>query len=95
MFCLTGEIIAQINQAYCAIASIAALLNSLKYAKCFWEGSIAGWTFDLLVDAAYEPYPYAMQQGILRADCMTKNVMGHQIDDDGQPIYAIRMPSYR
>lgn len=36
----SGGFDAQINQAYCAVATVAAVLNSLKYAKRFREGPL-------------------------------------------------------
>ncbi|KAL7485343.1 hypothetical protein ACHAW6_010940 [Cyclotella cf. meneghiniana] len=91
-FLLTsGGFDAQINQAYCAVASVAALLNSLKYAKRFREGNAAGWTFDLPVDALYEPYPYATQPDILRGDCVSRNVTENPADDILRPPYGLNL----
>lgn len=91
-FLLTsGGFDAQINQAYCAVASVAALLNSLKYAKRFRDGD--SWTFDLPVDGVYDPYPYATQNDILKGDCVQKTVIGHS-EKGGEFVYGIFKPPY-
>ena len=56
---------AQINQAYCGVASSAALLNSMR---------------DLLSDSLpmdpnYDPHPYATQSILLSIECVNKNVV--------------------
>jgi hypothetical protein len=90
----SGGFDAQINQAYCAVASVAALLNSLKYAKRFRDGD-TGWTFDLPVDRVYDPYPYATQQDILMGDCVANTVIGHESVRDGNDVmYGIFKPPY-
>jgi hypothetical protein len=53
---------AQINQAYCAVASSAAILNSLR-------GKIT-----LPQDAIYIPYPWATQNQLMLNDCVRQNV---------------------
>jgi hypothetical protein len=69
---------AQINQAYCAVASVAAMLNSLRYSKRFRDvGDVTEWSFDLPKDPRYDPYPYATQQDILVGDCVWNNVIEH------------------
>ena len=74
----SGGFDAQINQAYCAVASVAALLNSLKYAKRFRDvGDVTEWSFDLPIDFRYNPYPYATQEDILSGDCVWNNVIEH------------------
>lgn len=74
----SGGFDAQINQAYCAVATVAAVLNSLKYAKRFREGGdLSGWSFDLPIDPRYDPYPYATQQDILMGDCVWNHVIEH------------------
>lgn len=91
-FLLTsGGFDAQINQAYCAVASVAAMLNSLKYAKRFRDGD--SWTFDLPVDGVYDPYPYATQNDILKGDCVSKTVVGH-VEKGGELVYGILKPPY-
>ncbi|KAL7502561.1 hypothetical protein ACHAXN_000499 [Cyclotella atomus] len=91
-FLLTsGGFDAQINQAYCAVASVAALLNSLKYAKRFRDGD--SWTFDLPVDGVYDPYPYATQNDILKGDCVSTTVIGH-VEKGGELVYGILKPPY-
>jgi len=74
----SGGFDAQINQAYCAVATVAAVLNSLKYAKRFRDGGdLSEWSFDLPVDPRYDPYPYATQENILTGDCVWNNVIQH------------------
>jgi len=74
----SGGFDAQINQAYCAVATVASVLNSLKYAKRFREGGdLSGWSFDLPIDPRYDPYPYATQQDILTGDCVWNTVIEH------------------
>lgn len=74
----SGGFDAQINQAYCGVASVAATLNSLKYAKRFREGEdLSGWSFDLPIDPVYDPYPYATQHDVLVNDCVWDNVIEH------------------
>jgi hypothetical protein len=53
----------QINQAYCAIASAAALMNSLR--------SVAKVT----VDPLYAPHPYATQAALLNNSCVYNKVV--------------------
>ena len=79
-----GGFDAQVNQAYCAVATVAAVLNSLKYAKRFRDaGDITGWSFDLPVDPRYDPYPYATQQDVLMSDCVWNTVIEHGDHTDG------------
>ena len=74
----SGGFDAQINQAYCAVATVATILNSLKYAKRFRDGGdLSGWSFDLPIDPRYDPYPYATQQDILTGDCVWNTVIEH------------------
>jgi hypothetical protein len=74
----SGGFDAQINQAYCGVASVAATLNSLKYAKRFREGTdLSGWSFDLPIDPVYDPYPYATQHDVLVNECVWDNVIEH------------------
>ena len=53
---------AQINQAYCAVATSAAVLNS-------YRGII-----QLPTDPAYEPYPWATQNTIVNDECVKSAV---------------------
>jgi hypothetical protein len=61
---------AQINQAYCGVATSAALLNSLR--------GIAG----LPQDPIYDPYPYATQTAMFN-DCTSANVIHRNATFDG------------
>eukprot|EP00578_Thalassiosira_sp_NH16_P025318 CAMPEP_0181092460 /NCGR_PEP_ID=MMETSP1071-20121207/8930_1 /TAXON_ID=35127 /ORGANISM="Thalassiosira sp., Strain NH16" /LENGTH=376 /DNA_ID=CAMNT_0023174641 /DNA_START=361 /DNA_END=1491 /DNA_ORIENTATION=+ len=74
----SGGFDAQVNQAYCSVATVATILNSLKYAKRFRDGEdLSGWSFDLPIDPRYDPYPYATQQDILEGDCVWNTVIEH------------------
>lgn len=74
----SGGFDAQVNQAYCAVATVATILNSLKYAKRFRDGEdLSGWSFDLPIDRRYDPYPYATQQDILEGECVFNTVIEH------------------
>ena len=55
---------AQINQAYCAVASMSAILNSLRF----------HYDFDMPVDRVYSPYPYSTQHDIFFS-CTNENVI--------------------
>ncbi|KAL7464920.1 hypothetical protein ACHAXS_005248 [Conticribra weissflogii] len=79
----SGGFDAQINQAYCAVASIAAVLNSLKYGRRYRDGDdITNWSFDLPVDDRYAPYAYATQADILTGDCVNQRVIRHGTEHD-------------
>ena len=72
----SGGFDAQVNQAYCAVASVSTILNSLKYSKRFRDGDDpTAWSFDLPTDPRYDPYPYATQQDVLAGDCVWNNVV--------------------
>lgn len=95
----SGGFDAQINQAYCAVATVAAVLNSLKYAKRFRDvGDLSGWSFDLPIDPRYDPYPYATQQDILAGDCVWNTVVEHgdgtDSDEHGGNVDGIFKPPY-
>jgi len=64
---------AQQNQAYCGVASAAAVLNSLLDQD------------DLPVDPAYDPHPYATQTSLLLAHsrCVNKRVITYNGTYDG------------
>ena len=80
----SGGFDAQINQAYCAVASVATILNSLKYSKRFRDGDDpTAWSFDLPTDPRYDPYPYATQQDVLAGDCVWNNVVEVRGGDGG------------
>ena len=63
----------QINQAYCTVASIAAVMNSLR-------GQIS-----LPYDQTYNPYPWATQLEIMRNKCVWDKVM--QWSSDNSHLY--------
>jgi len=62
---------AQINQAYCAVASCTAVLNSFR--------SVVAPP----VDTFYKPYHYATQIGILSNSCVNDNVVRYNSSFDG------------
>ena len=64
---------AQINQAYCAVASCAAVLNSLHA------------IVEPPIDPMYDPYPYATQLGLLQNNptCINQNVVRYNATFDG------------
>ena len=70
-FLLQSGLDVQINQAYCAVASSAALLNSLRS------------TVSLPVDPLLDPYPYATQKNLLENECVQKRVIRHNDTYDG------------
>ena len=70
-FLLSSGLDAQINQAYCAVASSAALLNSLRD------------VVSLPVDPNYDPHPYATQKILLDNACVQTNVIHHNESYDG------------
>lgn len=82
----SGGFDAQDNQAYCAVASVSTLLNSLRYSKRFRDGDDpSGWSFDLPTDPRYDPYPYATQSDVLSGECVRDNVIerGEGSGNDG------------
>ena len=60
---------AQINQAYCGVASAMAVLNSFK-------GVLQS---DLPIDPSYDPYHFATQQALVRHKCTAQHVV--HVDD--------------
>ena len=64
---------AQVNQAYCGVASATTLLNSFRN-----HDDVA-----LPVDYEYDPYPYATQDDVLDNACVTQNVIFRDQDFDG------------
>ena len=62
----------QMNQAYCPVASVAAVLNS------FPRDSIP-----LPVDSAFSPHPYATQQSLMTSSCVHQTVIHYNNSYDG------------
>lgn len=90
----TGGSDAQINQAYCSLATVASVLNSLRYTKRFLEkGDLSKWSFNLPVDPVYAPYPYATQTDILRTDCVRDTVIDHN-DGAASDARGLLAPPY-
>jgi hypothetical protein len=73
-FALQSGFDAQINQAYCGVASAAALLNSLRSSAV---------NLTLPIDSIYSPYPYATQKDLLESKCSRHNVVRHNATFDG------------
>mmetsp|Transcript_8122 Transcript_8122/g.17575 ORF Transcript_8122/g.17575 Transcript_8122/m.17575 type:complete len:510 (+) Transcript_8122:191-1720(+) len=68
-FLLNSGTDVQVNQAYCAAASSAALLNSLRFMHPRSEVGV-----DIPMDAIYSPYSYATQMDLF-GKCTSKNVV--------------------
>jgi len=86
-FLLSSGLDAQINQAYCGVASAVAIVNSLRF--------IHDDGVDVPTDPVYEPYPYATQIDIFNA-CTKANVIsnaggGPGIDGVLTPPYGLNM----
>ena len=62
---------AQINQAYCAVASAATVLNSLRN------------VVQLPIDPLYDPHPYATQHSVLHTQCVDEHVIHYSESFDG------------
>lgn len=56
----------QMNQAYCGVASAAAVINSYR---SLWLPSFEPH------DSIFDPYPYATQYGLLHNECVNDNVV--------------------
>lgn len=69
-FLLQQGLDAQINQAYCPIASAVAILNSLRP------------NLTLPVDPSYDPYPYATQDNLFN-NCTNEHVIRRNDTYDG------------
>ena len=68
-FLYNSGIDVQVNQAYCAVASAAAVLNSLRFMHPRSEVGV-----DIPTDSTYSPYSYATQMDLF-GPCTTKNVV--------------------
>eukprot|EP00977_Amphora_coffeiformis_P021060 scaffold8782_cov145-Amphora_coffeaeformis.AAC.1 len=64
---------AQVNQAYCGVASATTLLNSFRNHN----------DVTLPVDYAYDPYSYATQEDVFDNACVVQNVFYRNEDFDG------------
>jgi Phytochelatin synthase len=78
-FLLQQGLDAQKNQAYCSVATAAAILNSLRHASTTTTGSSS--SVSLPVDYEYDPYPYATQNDLLN-ECTSRTVIAHHYGDD-------------
>jgi len=104
-FLLTAGWDAQINQAYCGPASVAALLNSLRFGGAFGPvgagGSVSGVSpssfsnpnpaVALPVDAAYSPYKYATQRDLF-GSCTSSHVIYQSDQLNGED--GVLIPPY-
>ena len=68
-FLYNSGIDVQVNQAYCAVASAAAVLNSLRFMHPRSEVGV-----DIPTDSTYAPYSYATQMDLF-GPCTTKHVV--------------------
>jgi Phytochelatin synthase len=76
---------AQVNQAYCAVASCAAVLNSMPIiltSDSDKTGNAVAVPI-LPMDPVYSPYRYATQQSILSSPCVNKHVIRYNESFDG------------
>lgn len=62
----------QVNQAYCAVATSAAILNSFPRE-----------TVLLPIDSIYSPHPYATQRSLVASSCVQQTVVLHNDTFDG------------
>lgn len=89
-FLVSSGLDAQINQAYCGVASAVAILNSLRFLKLKEEDGV-----DIPVDDVYEPYKYATQKDIFN-ECTMQSVIsktggGPGVDGILTPPYGMNM----
>ncbi len=82
----------QINQAYCGAATVAAIINSLRYITKPGEADDG---IDIPVDKIYAQHPYATQKDIFNS-CTEKTVIKHTGGGFGQdgiltPPYGLSM----
>ena len=68
-FLLNSGMDVQVNQAYCAAASVSAILNSLRFMHPRSEVGV-----DIPTDSSYDPYSYATQFDLF-GDCTSNNVV--------------------
>ena len=90
-FLINSGLDAQLNQAYCGVATAVAILNSLRFIKLA-EGDDG---VDIPTDPVYDPYAYATQADIFNA-CTKANVIsntggGPGIDGILTPPYGLNM----
>jgi hypothetical protein len=90
-FLISSGLDAQINQAYCGVATAVAIVNSLRFIKVA-DGDDG---VDVPTDPVYQPYPYATQVDIFN-DCTKANVIsnvggGPGIDGILTPPYGLNM----
>jgi len=91
-FLLSSGLDVQSNQAYCGVASVVAVLNSLRFLK----STISDNGVDIPTDNLYSPHPYATQNDIFN-QCTKTNVISHTgggpgVDGILTPPYGLSMP---
>ncbi len=91
-FLISSGLDAQVNQAYCGVATAVGILNSLRFLK----STINDDGVNIPVDPVYKPYPYATQTDIFD-ECTKENVIsqtggGPGVDGILTPPYGLSMP---
>lgn len=89
-FLISSGLDAQINPAYSAAATVASVLNSLRFVKTSPDDGL-----DIPVDDTYTPFPYATQVDIFN-DCTAQHVISHVgggpgVDGLLTPPYGLNM----
>lgn len=90
-FLISSGLDSQINQAYCGVASVVAILNSLRFIKTAEEDD----GVDVPVDPNFDPYPYATQTDVFN-NCTKQTVISHTGGGPGMdglltPPYGLNM----
>ena len=93
-FLLSTGFDAQINQAYCGVATVATVLNSFRF-LIGNKGKTKEPVLDIPVDTIYAPYKYATQKDVFN-DCSKKEVISHVgggfgVDDILSPPFGLSM----
>lgn len=91
-FLISSGLDAQINQAYCGVASAVAILNSLRFIK---TGTDDNDGVDIPIDPNFNPYPYATQTDVFN-NCTRQTVIsrtggGPGLDGILTPPFGLNM----
>lgn len=86
-FLISSGLDSQINQAYCGVATVVAILNSLRFIKTTDEDD----GVDVPVDPNFDPYPYATQIDVFN-NCTRQTVISHT--GGGPGVDGILTPPY-
>lgn len=86
-FLLDAGLDVQINQAYCAVATSAAIINSLRFLTTFHNNDHV----NIPVANVYKPYPYTTQVDIFN-QCTHENVIMHT--GGGKGVDGILTPPF-